>query len=556
MGEKMPDGKILVVDDDPDIVEVVKIRLESDGFEVVTARDGIEALEKVFKERPSLVILDITMPRMDGYELCQRLKVKEETKAIPIIMLTARGETESKIAALNIGADDYITKPFEPGELVARAKALFRRTEMSGSLARREAWKDPVTGLPNITALTDNWKETIGEREEIGVICLDVAKHDQVEEIYGWRIFDRILKEVAEALGDFARKGLSEEEVLSINKGSGDDFLLLVGASRGRLSAKRMEELSQHLRSYLPQSLKGKLESWHTSELGFYWGYSLISKNPRVRMERLLARALKEAEQLAGSEGEIDKGRRVTELKEIIGRGQIHIVFQPIVNFRSRSVLGYEALSRGPLGSDLEKPDTLFALAKEAGLLFDLGRLCREKAILAAKGMDPGQILFLNINPQVISDLGCGGKRMFNQSRLNVADTVLEITERTAIKDFKRFRDALDQLKTLGLRIAVDDTGSGYSSLQSIAEFKPEFIKFDISIIKNIDKDKVKRSLVETLLKFSQGTASLAIAEGIEREEEYRVLTEMGVEYGQGYLFAHPGKPFPVPVFPSAGDEL
>ncbi len=136
---------------------------------------------------------------------------------------------------------------------------------------------------------------------------------------------------------------------------------------------------------------------------------------------------------------------------------------------------------------------------------------------------------------------------------MNVADTVLEITERTAIKDFKNFRDSLERLKALGLRIAVDDAGSGYSSLQAIAEFKPEFIKFDISIIKNIDKDRIKRSLVETLLKFSQKSGSLSIAEGIEREEEYRVLAELGVEYGQGYLFAHPGEAFPVPKFPIDG---
>ncbi len=544
-----------MVDDEPDIVEVVKLRLELDDFEVVTARDGIEALEKVFKERPSLVLLDLMMPRMDGYEVCQRLKVKEETKAIPIIMLTARGETESKVAAFNIGADDYITKPFEPRELVARVKALFRRTEMSAALATRaEAWKDPVSGLPNITALTENWKEIIGEREELGVICLDVAKHSQVEEIYGWRIFDRVLKEAAEALRGFARKGLGEEKALSINKGSGDNFVLLIEASQGRLTAKRMEELIERLRSYLAREVQGGLESWPGSELGFYLGYSLIFKNPKVRMERQLARALKGAESIAANESEIDKVRRVTELKEIIGRGQIHILFQPVVHFRPGSVLGYEALSRGPRGSDLEKPETLFALAKEAGLLSELGRLCRDKAFLAAKGMEPGRILFLNINPQMISDLGYAEGRMFASGRLNVVDTVLEITERTAIKDFKRFRSSLEQLKTLGLRIAVDDAGSGYSSLQAIAEFKPEFVKFDISIIKNIDKDRVKRSLVETLLKFSQEAGSLAIAEGIEREEEYRILTELGVEYGQGYLFAHPGEPFPVPKFPDYGE--
>ena len=177
-------------------------------------------------------------------------------------------------------------------------------------------------------------------------------------------------------------------------------------------------------------------------------------------------------------------------------------------------------------------------------------RVCREKILLAAKDLAPEQVLFLNLNPRLISDPRSQEGNLFKSRQIGVGEMVLEITERTAIKDFDSFRKALERLKLLGLRVAIDDTGSGYSSLQAIAELKPEFLKLDMSIVRDIDKDEVKQGLVETILHLSRKMGGLAIGEGIERVEEYRTLADLGVEYGQGYLFARPGKISQVLTFP------
>jgi len=120
--------KILIVDDEPDTVLPLKRALEIENFNVIEAQDGVEALERVSAETPDLILLDLMLPKLNGFEVCQRLKQDEATSSIPIIMLTAKSETSDKIEGIEIGADDYVTKPFNLDELKARIKAVLRRT--------------------------------------------------------------------------------------------------------------------------------------------------------------------------------------------------------------------------------------------------------------------------------------------------------------------------------------------------------------------------------------------------------------------------------------------
>ncbi len=123
----MPRHKILIVDDEPDIVETLSFMLQARNFDVVTASDGLEALSKVKSEHPDLVLLDIMMPGMDGYDVCVKLKTDKETKNIPVVMLTARGENEAVIRAHKSGANDYIVKPFTLPTLINKLNKLLYR---------------------------------------------------------------------------------------------------------------------------------------------------------------------------------------------------------------------------------------------------------------------------------------------------------------------------------------------------------------------------------------------------------------------------------------------
>jgi DNA-binding response OmpR family regulator len=126
-GERMGAAKILIVEDEPNMVAGLRDNFEYEGFQVLTALDGVEGLEKALKDSPDLVVLDVMMPRMSGLDVCKQLKAKRPS--IPIIMLTARGQEVDKVVGLELGADDYVTKPFSIRELLARVKAVLRRSQ-------------------------------------------------------------------------------------------------------------------------------------------------------------------------------------------------------------------------------------------------------------------------------------------------------------------------------------------------------------------------------------------------------------------------------------------
>lgn len=130
----MSSGTVLVVDDERNIVQLARMYLASEGYSVEAAYDGVEALEKIKAHRPDIVVLDLMMPKLDGWEVCRRLRKESD---LPVIILTARGDDSDKILGLELGADDYVTKPFNPRELVSRVKAVLRRYSPTEQLTRR-----------------------------------------------------------------------------------------------------------------------------------------------------------------------------------------------------------------------------------------------------------------------------------------------------------------------------------------------------------------------------------------------------------------------------------
>lgn len=174
----VPQPAILVVDDEQNIIELARMYLEQDGFAVIAARDGQTALDMIASQNPALVVLDLMLPVVDGWEVCKRARAYSD---VPIIMLTARDDDIDKIVGLELGADDYMTKPFNPRELVARVKAILRRVD---SVPRREESRD-VLHIGDI-ALDDARREVIinGERADLRAKEFDLlytlARHEGV----------------------------------------------------------------------------------------------------------------------------------------------------------------------------------------------------------------------------------------------------------------------------------------------------------------------------------------------------------------------------------------
>lgn len=150
--------KILIIEDEKDIAELIKHYLEKDNFETLSAFDGEKGLELIKRQNPDVVILDLMLPKIDGIEVCKRIRSDSKVSDIPVIMLTAKGDESDRIIGLELGADDYVTKPFSPKELVARIKALLRRVERSGE-------KQKVYKFKNLTLNLESHEVLLGENQ-------------------------------------------------------------------------------------------------------------------------------------------------------------------------------------------------------------------------------------------------------------------------------------------------------------------------------------------------------------------------------------------------------
>jgi EAL domain-containing protein (putative c-di-GMP-specific phosphodiesterase class I) len=257
--------------------------------------------------------------------------------------------------------------------------------------------------------------------------------------------------------------------------------------------------------------------------------------NPKIRLERLIYRGIREAANASRSIEERERARRVSDLRASLRDRAVYVDYHPIVVTETREIFGYEALARGVMRS-LRSPEVMFDVAAEADLVWELSRLCRARAIEGIETrLQPNELLFINVDPHDFSDPA------FNESEVKYPDrVVIEITERTAIKDYPKFRERLRAFRERGYRFAVDDAGSGYAGLGSIANLEPDFIKLDISLINAIDTNFIKQNLVEKMVGFANDHGAKVIAEGVERADEFKTVADLGVHLVQGFFLHRP----------------
>ena len=222
---------ILVVDDDPDIARFVEVNLRSAGYDVAVAADGEEALEKAGELRPDLVLLDVMMPRIDGFEVAQRLRKNPQTANTSIIMLTAKALSADKVTGLQSGADDYIIKPFDPIELLARVKGTLRRAKEMRNLS-------PLTGLPGNIRIQEEIERQVREAHPFAVLYCDLDNFKTYNDQKGFVRGDRLIQSTARIIQDAVLEFDGTEGF--VGHVGGDDFVAVVDPEIAEQVAKRV----------------------------------------------------------------------------------------------------------------------------------------------------------------------------------------------------------------------------------------------------------------------------------------------------------------------------
>jgi diguanylate cyclase (GGDEF)-like protein len=211
-------GLVLVIDDDPDVRNVVEMTLQLAGFKVVTASDGVAGLEAARDEQPEAVVLDVMMPEMDGYEVCRQLKADARSSHIPVLMLTAKAQLNDKVIGLEGGADDYVTKPFDADELIARVHAVLRRARQTGSTS-------PLTGLPGNVRIQQELARRFSSGEPFAVLYADANNFKSLNDQYGWLHGDKVIGMLADVMRGAARE--HGDTSTFVGHIGGDDFVVV-----------------------------------------------------------------------------------------------------------------------------------------------------------------------------------------------------------------------------------------------------------------------------------------------------------------------------------------
>jgi EAL domain-containing protein (putative c-di-GMP-specific phosphodiesterase class I) len=403
---------------------------------------------------------------------------------------------------------------------------------------------DTNTGLPTLAAVLDDVRRLMEDRGTLALVYLDLGGDGQFEPVHGWQAYDEVVRGFARALLSLKAEGvLGPRDVVAVMSVRSDKFLVFMRGGEtpesGSLEA-RVRRLSESVREALPRFIPADFQSHMT----FHVGHALMYRDPMLRAERSIHRALDEAMFMSLRHRTREEDRRAQGLDQMLDCRGVVTLYQPIMDLNTLEVLGHEVFSRGPAGGPFEDAEHLFALAERTGRLVELERLCRQQALgSVSRHLKPGTKLFLNTSARALADPEVAGvdfvRHVENQG-LRHADVVLEITERTAVEEREPYRQMLRHLKREGFGIAIDDMGAGYSSLQALVDVEPDYLKFDISLVRQIDRNLIKRSLLETLVDLSAKIGARVIAEGIELEPELRTLREMGVPLGQGRYLAPP----------------
>ncbi len=269
-----------------------------------------------------------------------------------------------------------------------------------------------------------------------------------------------------------------------------------------------------------------------------------------------MLRLVEDALASAGMRMQIRDRDQRERLLEIIQNREIWTAFQPIITLPGAEVVGWEGLSRGPRGSELESPLPLFGRAARHGVTEELERACRRQAFADWKLLGQEGRLFINTVPATVRDTSFLGRGVLDYlgPDLSPQEVTLEITERSVIENLNLYRQAMQEFTDLGFSFAIDDVGAGYSGLETVATLKPAYLKIDISLVREVHLKKVSQRVVKAILEMGEGLGATVVAEGVETREEADALTDIGVTWAQGYLFARPVDPYAASGAPT-GDQ-
>jgi diguanylate cyclase (GGDEF)-like protein len=580
---------ILIVDDKSENLQVLSALLTQQGYSVRGVVSGAMALRAIQSAPPHLILLDIMMPEMDGYAVCRQLKTDPKTAAIPIIFISALDEVFDKVQAFKNGGVDYITKPFQWEEVLARVKThlslfaahtalselnsklelriLQRTAQLEAETAQRYevqqellhlALHDSLTGLPNRTYFSNLLAQALDDAHQqpnyrFAVFYLDCDRFKMVNDSLGHSLGDRLLVAVAERLqtclqttGKLARLGGDEFAILLENVSETTETVQLAKQLNCALSA--LYTIDQH-EIFMNACIgivigDGRYEQpehlLRDADTAMYRAKSLGTGRFEIFDDAMHLQA-RQRLQL-----EIDL-RRATERQD-----EFSVYYQPIIAIETNQITGFEALIRWPQANgQIIMPNSFIAIAEETDLIIPIDLWVIQQAY---RQLQVWSAQFPDLAPLVMS-VNLSAKHFLpeNQPKLiGIIDNILsrqqrlehqlklEITESTIIHDPEGTIQFLHQLKQRNIQLSIDDFGTGYSSLSYLHRFPVHTLKIDRQFVKQVLGPNQECDIIKTITALGHQLGLSLVAEGVETQAQLNYLRTTHCQEVQGYFFSPP----------------
>lgn len=403
----------------------------------------------------------------------------------------------------------------------------------------------PTPSLPGIGEASRIIAERFEASGALGLLLIDAAVVSSIERRHGEEARERALGVLAAVIQDVARERLKPQDLVVAGEVGRSEVIVLFFRKPGSAAFYRTEMpgFGQAVNRALEQRGNKVFYPYLRKPPELWAGISVAIRNPKYGAASQLRELLEAARADADLARRLAARKRRRSFTEVVLDRKVSSVYEPIVDVHSKTVFGYEALVRGPVGSDLFSPAALFGAAESNDMLFELDCLCRASGLSGAVDFPAETKLFLNVLPNSIHDPDFRADRLIqtlDECKLRPSDVVFEISEQESIENFENFREMSDQYRSLGFQFALDDTGSGYAGFEELIELQPEFIKIDRSMVSGVDQDPARQEVLAALLSVAEKLGARVIGEGLDTLEELEMLGALGIHFGQGWLFGHP----------------
>ena len=582
-----PQTDILIVDDVLENIRLLSTILDSNGYQTRKATNGTMALKAVEATLPSLILLDIRMPGLSGYEVCQQLKSNPKTAHIPVIFLSASDDVIDKVEAFRVGGADYITKPFHVEEVLARVQSQLiiimaqqtsrqlnaqleervkertQQLEAANSRLSEMAFYDPLTRLPNRALLMKRLQEALNQHQanpenKFAVFYLDCDRFKIVNDSLGHQAGDELLIAISDRL-----KSVLRREDLLVRLG-GDEFVILID----RLAEIRSDtQLAERiLNSFtLPFNVKERdiFVSFSIGIVGECSTYSdpeELLRDADTAMYQAKASGKDQYQVFEPSMYEAVRHRLQleTDLRKAIQHQEFVLHYQPIVELGTGTIIGAEALIRWHHPTQgLISPEQFIPIAEETGFILKLGHWALKEACYQLGDWQKQHVVNSSFSISVNvsawqfaqSDFVKQIDSILAETQLDSQCLKLEITETVIMRNLASAAEVICSLHERSIQISIDDFGTGYSSLNYLHSFPVDTLKIDRSFIQRLHKKKSNLGLLTAIVQIAKTMGMNLIAEGIETREQLTQLKLLGCQFGQGYLFSKPLLPEEIASF-------